>query len=50
MRKILELQVQFGLIVGKEDWSLPQANIPEDEVLGVRAPGLTPGFNAQYEV
>ena len=27
-----------------------QAKIPEDEILGVRAPGLTPGFNAQYEV
>ena len=27
-----------------------QAKISEDEILGVRAPGLTPGFNAQYEV
>jgi len=27
-----------------------QADIGEDEVLGVRAPGLKPGFNTQYEV
>jgi len=26
-----------------------QANIGEDEVLGIRAPGLIPGFNAQYD-
>lgn len=33
MRKILELQ----------------ARVEPDSVLGVRAPGLTPGYNAQYE-
>ena len=51
MRKILDSQVEkrivhltFLYIFGF------QAKIPEDEILGVRAPGLTPGFNAQYEV
>eukprot|EP00091_Calanus_sinicus_P011592 TRINITY_DN26188_c0_g1_i1.p1 TRINITY_DN26188_c0_g1~~TRINITY_DN26188_c0_g1_i1.p1 ORF type:complete len:145 (+),score=24.22 TRINITY_DN26188_c0_g1_i1:305-739(+) len=34
MRRIMELQ----------------AEINEDEVLGVRAPGLKPGFNVQYDV
>jgi len=27
-----------------------QADIGEDEVLGIRAPGLKPGFNTQYQV
>ena len=34
MRRLLELQAEVG----------------EEEVLGVRAPGLKPGYNAQYEV
>ena len=27
-----------------------QAEVPEEEVLGARAPGLKPGYNTQYEV
>ena len=27
-----------------------QAEIPEEDVLGARAPGLKPGYNTQYEV
>ena len=27
-----------------------QADVPEEEVLGGRAPGLKPGYNTQYEV
>ena len=34
----------------EEDPHPVQARVGEDEVLGVRAPGLNPGFNAQYEV
>ena len=29
---------------------LLQAEVGEEEVLGARAPGLKPGYNAQYEV
>ena len=34
MRRIMELQAKVG----------------EEDVLGVRAPGLKPGYNAQYEM
>ena len=37
-------------LVGMRKILEDQAEISEDEILGVRAPGLTPGFNAQYEV
>jgi len=37
-------------IVGMRRIMELQAGILEDEVLGVRAPGLKPGYNAQYDV